>query len=232
MEKFLLRQKWIGFMAVVLFSLFVAVRTSSLLNEAYITFAPTVSQEVDHFLPVTFKNGEIVFPRDALIERSIGTGNQQFKIVLDTRVKDLNISNLTTGIYVTRDKFYSYDARKGEVKIQSLEKMPDMELTSADVKTFLTQFGSYVKPVSMFAVLVSFLIYIGIVVLIYTVIMHWLFKRLYGADFALTLRTNTLAYLILFGISLSSGITFGIIVTILIMLASNYLANILLGNKK
>ena len=92
-------------------------------------------------------------------------------------------------------------------------------------------FGEYLKPVTMFIIFVSLAIYIGLAVLAYSVIMHWLFKRLYNADFALTLRVNTLTYLALLCISTVLGMNVGIIVTLLVMLAGNYLANILLENK-
>ncbi len=238
MENFILRQKWIGFMAAIIISLFVAVTTSNSLKEAYTTFAPTIAQEIDNFLPITIKNGEIVAPKDALIERSFGStyGNAgqggQYKIVLNTQVSDLNIANLSSGIYVTRNKVYSYDAKKGEVKIQSLAQMPDAEITRDDVKEFVLSIEKYLKPtlVLVFFVLIS--LYIGSAVFVYTILMHWLFKKSYNADFALTLRVNTLSYLTLFCISALTGINFGIIVTILILLACNYLANILLDNKK
>lgn len=231
MEKIILRQKWLGFAAVILISLILAVYTSNSLNTAYEAAEPTVSQEIGYFLPVTIKNGEIVSPRNALIERSYGPAQNQYKVVLNTEIEDLNISDLSSGIYVTRNKFYSYDSNKGEVKIQSLAKVPDVELTTTKVKDFLSMFGEYLKPVTMFIIFVSLAIYIGLAVLAYSVIMHWLFKRLYNADFALTLRVNTLTYLALLCISTVLGMNVGIIVTLLVMLAGNYLANILLENK-
>ena len=223
MEKIILRQKWLGFMAVILISLILAVYTSNSLNTAYEAVEPTISQEIGYFLPVTIKNGEIVSPRNALIERSYGPAQNQYKVVLNTEVEDLNISDLSSGIYVTRNK--------GEVKIQSLAKMPDMELTTTKVKDFLSMFGEYLKPVTMFIIFVFLAIYIGLAVLAYSIVMHWLFKRLYNADFALTLRVNTLTYLVLLCISTVLGMNVGIIVTLLVMLAGNYLANILLTSK-
>ena len=110
MEKIILRQKWLGFAAVILISLILAVYTSNSLNTAYEAAEPTISQEIGYFLPVTIKNGEIVSPRNALIERSYGPAQNQYKVVLNTEVEDLNISDLSSGIYVTRNKFYSYDS--------------------------------------------------------------------------------------------------------------------------
>ena len=231
MEKIILRQKWLGVMAVILVSLFIAIHTANSLNKAYVAIEPTISNEIGYFLPITIKNGEIVSPRNALIERKYGSAQNQYKVVLNTEVNDLNISNLSTGIYVTRNKFYSYDSSKGEVKIQSLAKIPDMELTTTKVKDFLSMFGGYLKPVTIFIIFVCLAIYVGIVALIYSLIMHWLFKRLYKADFALTLRVNTLAYLALLCVTTIIGTDFGIIITLLVMLACNYLANILLEKK-
>ena len=231
MEKFILRQKWLGFCAVILVSLIAAVYTASSVSKAYQSVEPYIYKEMGYFLPITFKNGEIVSPRNTVIERSYGPQNNAYKVVLNTRVDDLNIADLKSGIYVTRNKFYSYDAGKGEVKIQSLKQMPDMELTASEVKAFLTQMGGYLKPflaLFMFALLA---IYIGVAVLVYTIILHCIFKKAYGADFALTLRVNTLAYLVLLCISLLADINFGIIVTFLVMMACNYLANILLEKK-
>ena len=228
MEKFILRQKWLGFCAVILVSLIASIFAADSLNRNYQSVEPYIYKEMGYFLPITFKNGEIVSPRNTVIERSYGPQNNAYKVVLDTRVDDLNIADLQSGIYLTRNKFYT---NKGEVKIQSIKQMPDMELTAPKVKEFLTQMGRYLKPAAGLFIFAMLVFYIGLSALFYTVIMHWIFKKSYGADFSLTLRVNTLAYLILLCIGLLTSTNFGFIVTLLVMMACNYLANILLEKK-
>lgn len=228
MEKFILRQKWLGLLAIIFVSLFFALDWSGQVSKAYIEAEPIISQEAGYFLPIRFFNGEIVSPQNTLIERTYGSAPNSYKVVLNTEVEDLNISELTSGIYLTRNKVYSYDAKKGEVKIQSLAKVPDMEISKSDVDDLMLQFGIYLKPLLGLIFFAVLAIYMGIAILIYTLIMHWLFKKVYNADFALTLRVNTLTYVAMFIISVLLDTNFGIIITILIMLAFNYLANILL----
>lgn len=228
MEQIILRQKWLGFMAAVLLSLFLAVRTASQLSDVYVAIEPSIGHEAEYFLPITIENGKIVSPRDAFIERVYG----KYRLVLNTKVDDLDVSNLSSGIYVTRNKLYSYDDTKGEVKIQSLEKIPNASLTIGDVKEFLSKVGGYIKPVTIISVFFGLLIWIGIAVSLYTLVTHWLFKRLYKADYALTLRVNTLIYLVLSLFEFVAGAHLGIIVTLLIMLAGNYVANLLLKTEE
>ena len=227
MEKFILRQKWLGFCAVIFVSLLMALYLAKSATNAFETASPYIAKEVEYFLPITIENGEIISPKNTVIERNY----EGYKVVLNTEVEDLNISDLQTGIYVTKNKFYSYDAKKGEVKIQSLQKVPNTVLTPADFKTLLNKNDDYIKPVLLFVFFFLISFFIGISSLFYAIILHWLFKRLYGADFALTLRVSTLAYLALFCVSTVLDISTGFIVTLLVMMACNYLANILLEKK-
>lgn len=232
MEKFILRQKWLGLLIVAFISLGLALHLSGQVSTAYIEAEPIIKQEAGYFLPIRFFGGEIVSPKDALIERTYGTSSSPYKIVLNTEVEDLDISNLTSGIYITRNKIYSYNAKKGEAKIQSLAKIPDGEITKSDLTTLMNKLGKYLKPLLSLVIAFSLMIYFGIVSLFYSLLLHWLFKKLYNADFALTLRVNTLACVALFTIDALFDMSFGFIVTLLLLGACNYLANILLNEKK
>lgn len=232
MEKFILKQKWLGLLVVIFVSLGLALHLSGQVSTAYIEAEPIIKQEAGYFLPIRFFGGEIVSPQNVLIERTYGTPTNPYKVVLNTEVEDLNIAELTSGIYVTRNKIYSYDAEKGEIKIQSLAKIPDSEITQADLQTFMAKFGTYLKPALSLIIAVSLMIYFGIVSLFYSLLLHWPFKKLYNADFALTLRVNTLACVALFTLSTILDLNLGIIVTLLLLSACNYLANILLNEDK
>ena len=232
MEKFILRQKWLGFFAILFVSLGFALHWSGQISSAYVESEPIIVQEAEYFLPVRFIGGEIVSPHNTLIERTYGPENDQYKIVLNTEVEDLNIANLTSGIYVTRNKIYSYDAKKGETKIQSLAKIPDTEITKNNLQEFMGKFGVYLRPTLSLIFTVSLMLYFGLVSLVYTILMHWLFKKLYNADFTLTLRVNILACVALFVLSSVIDLNLGFIITIILLGACNYLANILLNEGK
>lgn len=232
MEKMLLRQKWLGVIVVFVVSLLFSVYSAGRITDAYVQIEPQISKEMNYFLPVTFAGGQIVSPQDAIIERTYGTPENPYTVMLNTKVDELNISDLSGGLYFTRSKVYSYDSSKGEIKIQSLDKVPDVTITAQDVGGFLEQFGGYLKPTLSLIFTVVFASFIGIATLFYTIITHWLFKRLYHADFALTLRVNTLAYSAMFALSFLVDINFGFIVTLLLILACNYLANIILEEKQ
>jgi hypothetical protein len=232
MENFLLRQKWVGFLTVITVSVLFAFYMAGKASDAYLDIEPSIAREAGYFLPITFEKGQIVSPRNTIIERTYGTPQNPYKVVLDTEVDDLNVAELSTGIYFTRNKVYSYDATKGETKIQSMEKFPDAKLTRQDLTDFMEKIGKYLNPTLFFVIFTFVAVYIGLMALFGTVIMHWLFKKLYNADFALTLRVNVLAFVALFVISAFLNVYFGLIVTLLIMIACNYLANIMLENKK
>ena len=225
MEKFILKQKWLGFLVVLFVSLGFALHWAGQVSSAYAEAEPVIAQETGYFLPIKFAGGKIVAPQDTLIERTYGTATNPYKVVLNTKVEDLNIADLTSGVYITRNKVYSYDASKGETKIQSLEKMPDAEITHQDAIDFMAKFGVYLKPVLGLIIAVSLMLYFGIVSLFYAVLLHWLFKKLYNADFALTLRVNVLALVVLFILSSVSSLKFGFIVTLLLLGACNILLN-------
>lgn len=232
MKKFILRGKWLGFFVVLFVSLGVGLDFAGKISELYIQAEPLVAQEADYFLPIRFSGGEIVSPENVNIERTYGTATEPYKVVLNTKVEDLNISDLSTGIYITRNKIYSYNSQKGETKIQSLAKIPDGEITKADLQEYSAKFGAYLKPILTIIITVALMIYFGLISLFYTLIMHWLFKKLYNADFALTLRVNVLMCVALFALGSLVGTDFGFIITLLLLGACNYIANILLNERE
>ena len=60
MKDFLLNKKWVGFFALLIYALIVAVFVSKSSKEAVLRYGPTVAAEIEYFLPITVENGEIV----------------------------------------------------------------------------------------------------------------------------------------------------------------------------
>lgn len=232
MKEFLLKKKWIGLWAIILVAVLFASYWAGVVSNAYKEAEPVILSEAGYFLPVSVKNGQIVFPKNTIIERTYGMGKNPYKVVLNTEVDDLNVSDLTTGVYFTRNKIYSYDAAKGETKIQSMEKIPDVDISRQDMNDFVETIGKYLN-LGLFLIIFAFLsVYMSLIALFGSIVMQWLFKKLYGADFALTLRVNILTSVALFLLSVFLDVYFGLIITFLIMIACNYLANIWLANNK
>ena len=226
MKEFLLNKKWVGLLSVLIISVLFAVYQTNMVAKVYNEAEPVIAGEAGHFLPVAFQKGEIVFPQNTVIERTYGSAQNPYKIVLNTEVENLDISNLATGVYFTRNKIYYADTSKGETKIQSLEKFPDMEITRKDFNDMLEHVGNWLQPVLFLTVFVFAALYMSLIALFGTMIMHWFFKKTYNTAFALTLRVNLLTAAVLFLIGIVVDVNFGFFVTLLIMGACNYLVNI------
>jgi len=231
MKDFLLKKKWIGLFSIIIVSLLFAFNRANVVSDAYNDAEPVIANEAGHFFPVGFEGGQIVYPKNTVIERTYGLSENPYKVVLNTEVDDLNISELSSGIYFTRNKIYYVDLAKGETKIQSMEKFPDVEITRDDLNEFLEDIGEYLKPALFLIVFVFISFYIAMIALFGTIAMNWFFKKTYNADFALTLRVNILVSVALFLLGVYLEFSLGLISTLLIMAAGNYLANILLENK-
>ncbi len=224
MKDFLLKKKWVGFFAILIYSLIVSAYVSGTTKEAIVRYGPTVAAEIEYFLPITIENGEIVEPKDTIISKTYGEGWQSANVVLDTRVDQFEPSSLQgQGFYVSRQ--YIYTVTNNEIKIKSLKDMPNATIDKEvldSVLTYLEKNASrYIFPFLFF----SFLIGALIGILLYTVVMHWLMAIVFKVNFGHTLRINTLSYVVLSLLILFTTLNLGILMTFVLMLGINFAVN-------
>ena len=224
MKDFLLNKKWVGFFALLIYALIVAVFVSKSSKEAVLRYGPTVAAEIEYFLPITIENGEIVEPQDTIISKTYGEGWQSANVVLNTRVDELEPSSLQgQGLYLSRKYMYTVSGTK--IEIHSLKDLPnatfDKEVLDSALAYVEKNVGRYIFPFMFFSVLIGGML--G--ALLYTVVMHWLMAIVFKVSFAHTLRINTLSYVGLSLIILFTSINLGILLTLLIMLVINFAVN-------
>ncbi|MBR1600398.1 MAG: hypothetical protein IJ677_02340 [Alphaproteobacteria bacterium] len=224
MKEILLHRRWVGAIALVIYSLIVAILGADIGVKFVQQSAPIVEQELNVFLPITFSGGEIVSPRDTIISRVYGSGNNVRKVVLDTRAEEFETSALKDeGIYVSRKYVYAVSSR--EMKITSLKEMPDITIDS-EVLHETRQIIENRAGVYIFCtVFVFFLLFAAVAVGLYSLAMHWALKGLFANSFAQTIRINTYAYILISGLTLLIGYNISIVITFVILFGVNYGVN-------
>ena len=224
MKNFLLNKKWVGFLAILIYSIIVSAYVSQTTKNAIVRYGPTVAAEVETFLPITIENGEIVEPKDTVISKTYGEGWQSASVVLDTRTDEFEPSSLKgQGLFVSRK--FVYTVTSNEIKIKSLKDMPNATLDKEVLDSVLTYLennaGRYIFPFLFF----SFIIGALIGILLYTVVMHWLMAIIFKVKFAHTLRINTLSYVVISLLILFTSLNIGILTTLVLMLGINFAVN-------
>ena len=225
MQEFLLKKKWIGFAALVIYSLIVAVYSVKMAKEFVTQYAPVFEREAVDFLPITIQNGEIAEPENTLIQKSYGSGWQSFNVVLDTRSDEFEPSSLQgQGLYVS--KKFIYTVANNKIEIHNMKDLPDATLDadtlSAAVQYTIKNIGRWAFPFVLVVVFIS----MGISVLLYTVLLHWLMAIIFKVKFAHTLRITTLAEIcwslaVLF-IGLNPGLLLTFAILVLVNLGVNF----------
>ena len=193
MKELILKNKWLGFVALLLYALISATIVTKYTKSIVQQYTPMVVQEVNDFLPITLENGEITAPVNTVISKNYGDENSKINVVLDTTKNEFNATELNEyGLYISKKFVYGVGAKKTE--IQSLKNFPNgtlnEEVLNASADAFLQSVKKYLFP--MF-VAVS-LIISALAVLIYTILTHWLMAIVFKVRFAHTLRLNTLTY--------------------------------------
>lgn len=221
MDKTLLNTKWLGTICVVVVSLIIAFMASSYTVSALKTIMPTVVTESADFLPITVENGAIVAPKDTLISKTYGEGDNVFSVVLDTRTDELSAADITNqGVYVSRKFIYGVKSDKTEVR--SLSQVSnitlDQEMLQQGAEWTEKHSGGYIFA----AIFLSLLIYISLAILIYAALVQLFLGLAMKVGFGRTLRVTTLGYLALFIIG-AFAIPTGFIVTLVLLLLANYL---------
>ncbi len=222
MKNFLLRNKWLGFLVLLIYSLVAAAIVSKSGIALVEQYTPVVTQEVVDFLPITVQDGEIVAPENTVISKTYGDENMKFNVVLNTRVDEFESTSLSEpGLYLSRKFFYGVNGKKTE--IQSLKDIPngtlDKETLDAGAELFVKNTQKYMFPLYAAVCLLISLI----AVLLYTLVMHWLMAIWFNAKFGQTLRINTLVYAVVSTVAIIGNFVVGIVLMFILMLLANTL---------
>ena len=220
MKEILLDKKWIGAGVLVIYSLLVAVFFTDLGVKFVNNAAPVIEREIDEFLPVTVSEGEITAPKDAYISKVYGSGRNEGRVVLDTRIDEFETSALKDkGVYISRKYIYAVSGEKTEIR--SLATFPNMtideEVMSSLFKIIRERAGAYI----FFTLFVCFLVFFACAIGLYTLVMYWPLKALYHNDFRQVLRINTLAYIVISALTLLLSFNLSIIITFVLLFGVN-----------
>jgi len=211
-KNFLLKQKWVGALFLILSCLIIAFRAGGQVSGVMEEAIPVVEKEASAFLPLTFEEGVIVKPENALIERSYENNGETFKLVLDTRTDYFEPQMLTEkGIYVSREALYMYGR---DIRIQNFKDVPNMVIDNEILSAGLNWLKGGLKPV-LYGSLFFFVLLVGLIFIgINTLIFHWVLKVMYGVKLSQTIRVNTYAYIICaflsLGFLLTLAVSFGL----------------------
>lgn len=222
MKDLVLKKGGIGFLVVLLVSLAASVYYTGKAKIVVSNILPVFQQEVRDFLPITIENGEIVAPKDTVISKDYDNGNG--KVVLDTRADEFEPSALkVTGIYISKKYIYSYNNQK--IEIRSLKDFPNIVIDEDMVATGVEYADKHAGKFIFFTLLLGSIIGISVVVLISTILMHWLMAILFKVGFSYTLRVNTLTYCVLFLLNTFASVSFSFLIEFMIMVAANVAIN-------
>lgn len=216
MKEIFLDKKWVGAIALVVYSLIIAVLFTGMGVKLVENGAPVVEKEINEFLPITIADGAIVAPQDALISKVYGDS----RVVLDTRADEFETSALKDkGLYISRK--YIYAVSKDKTEIRGIDNFPNMtideEVMSGVFKIIHERAGVYI----FFTLFISFIIFFACAIGLYTLVMYWPLKALYHNEFGQVLRINTFAYIVISALTLLLGFSLSIIITFVLMFGAN-----------
>ena len=222
MKNFLLQNKWLGFVALLIYALIASAVVSKSGIELVKQYTPVVVQEAEQFLPITLQDGEIVAPQNTIISQTYGDDENEmkFSVVLDTSRDEFEATSLNKpGLYVSKKFIYGVNGQKTEIR--SLKEFPDgtldKETLDAGADLFVKNVQKYMFPLYALVTLIIAMI----AVLIYTLVMHWLLAIMFKVNFGQTLRVNTLVYAVISIIEVLSGMYVTWLATLGLMLILN-----------
>lgn len=222
MKDLILKKSGIGLLIVVLLALILSSYYTNIGRKVVSQFMPVVQNEVAEFLPITIKGGEIVEPVDTVKAKDYE--GDSGKVVLDTRVNEFEPSVLTKpGIYISKKYFYTYNGTK--IEIHSLSAVPDMVIDEETTTAIADQIQKYSGKIIFLTFFAGLIIGIGLIVLISTVLMHWLMALIFHVNFGYTLRINILTYAVLCLLGVFAGLSFSLLINFVIMIAANVAVN-------
>lgn len=222
MKNFLLNNKWLGFIALLIYALIASAVVSKVGITLVEQYTPVVTAEAEQFLPITLQDGEIVAPQNTVISQTYGNDESdiKFNVVLNTTRDELEATALTEpGFYVSKKFIYGVNGQKTEIR--SLKEFPDGTLDKqtldAGAELFVKNTQKYMFPLYVLVALIIAMI----AVLIYTILMHWLMAIMFKVNFGQTLRINTLIYAVISIVAVVSGMYIGWLMTFGLMLLLN-----------
>lgn len=222
MKNFLLNNKWLGFIALLVYALIASAVVSKAGIALVEQYTPVVTAEAAQFLPITLQAGEIVAPQNTVISQAydVDDNGMKFNVVLNTTRDEFEATSLTEpGLYVSKKFIYGVNWQKTE--IHSLKEFPDgtldKETMDEGAELFVKNTQKYMFP--LYAVIA--LIGAMIALLIYTVLIHWLMAIMFKVNFGQTLRINTLIYAVVSVIAVLSGMYIGWLMMLGLMLLLN-----------
>ena len=222
MKEFITKNKWMGFVAVLAYAVFMAVYATQAVVPVAKEYIPVVAKEVDQFLPITIENGEITEPIDTVISKTYGSNGQEAKVVLDTRVDEFETSELeATGLYISKKYIYGVSPQKTEIRSFEKMKLPKVVINSENLKTF-TEIAEKSLGKYVFGGVFVFLFLAAVISIpLYTVCMHWIIAIWFKTPFTQTLFINSLTYVVLALLGFFSPINLGVLVSFVAYIAVN-----------
>ena len=142
MEKimnYIVRGQGLGIKFLLLFSLISTIILSvNIKNISDEYFVPAAQEAANAILPIKVENGEIVEPLNVVKKHTITFGENEdaehLDITLDTTAYDLDLSDLSEGVYITRTSVYA--VRDNETKVYKIEGT--YELPQGDYSEFIS----------------------------------------------------------------------------------------------
>lgn len=218
MKDFLLKTKFLGAALVLVYALLIAGLAAPKVSALVKASVPTVSQEVKYFLPITIENGEVVSPKDTVLEREFISNGQNVRVVLDTRVDELDATSLSgTGFFVSKKYLYAVSPQKTEIR--NLAQLPNMVINDEMVDLFADQVIQKAGKWMFISIFSGLLIFTSLSILLYTLLLAWPMSAWLKIPFSTTLRINTLVYILLALVSYVLKFNFGFIVSLILMIA-------------
>lgn len=220
MKEILLDKKWIGAMALTAFALIVAIFSTNMGVKIINELAPVVEQKVGEFLPITVSDGEIVAPKDTVISKTYGSGINEARVILDTRIDEFETSSLKDrGVYISRKYIYAVSANKTEIR--DIANFPNMTIDDEVMSKFFEVIKDKAGYYIFFGVFIMYLGFAACAIGLYTLVMYWPLKALYHGKFECILRINTLAYIIISALTMLIGFNISIIMTFVLLFGAN-----------
>lgn len=216
-----LKNKWVGIAAILLFCILSASRIASFVRPIVMQALPELNQVVEPFLPIDIKNGEIV-GEAKVIKKSIPLSmGQSMDIVLDTNVDTFNIGELKgQGIYISKKNIYI--AKGTETTVRSLASYGDVTVDEQSMQKIM----GYLLKVSEYSfvfALLALLAYVSIAVLVYALLTYLILLAFAKNSFSQVYVVNSVVYSFLGIVCMYTPITCGSIMTLIILLAVNYM---------
>ena len=185
---------------------------------------PALQNVADQLLPIKVENGVIVEPQNVIKTVKFEIKDvEQFPVVLDTTVDNINTVNIPDGIYISKKAVYFVDRDKTTVKSFS----GSVELLKSDYTGLFKKmsiYGGLIMGVFAFIILFAVYLFLAAFYAIFAVMLAKFYDVFF--NYSAAMRLSSLAYiatsLLMFilnwcGISTPTWLYFVAVVTLLIL---------------